>query len=336
MNHIYNIVFFFLLASNVLGQQNLILNGDFEEYWECPDDATQIERCKNVYNPLPFDDLLPFSSTSDYYNACYSSGSSGSAVGVPNTMGGYQFPFFGNGMLGFGSFDNFNIDHHHREYVQLSFSNTLVCGKKYAFTAYFNLSSYFRYSAKSLGFYFSEEELNEQDYLYNLYQPLFIDSATEINDTAIWTKLTFEFVADEPYQFVSIGHTKFDDSSSYFEVDETAPGQTYSTYFFIDSTSLIEIGPSEIVFPNVFTPNGDGINDYFEPLSAITHLDQIVLFNRWGNEIRILEAPFKWDGLSQSGQTIVEGVYFYICRPKKECIERKENYIIQGMIHLIR
>jgi len=43
LNHTLLYCLFFLFLSDYsFGQQNLILNGDFEEYWECPDDLTQI------------------------------------------------------------------------------------------------------------------------------------------------------------------------------------------------------------------------------------------------------------------------------------------------------
>lgn len=112
-----------LISFCSLGQENLVLNGDFEEYWECPDDATQIERCKYVYNPCSL-----LTSTSDYFNACYTSGSGGAPVGIPITNQGHQFAKSGDGMTGFLCVDATNYQY--REYIQLSFSEPMQCGKK--------------------------------------------------------------------------------------------------------------------------------------------------------------------------------------------------------------
>ena len=67
--------------------------------------------------------------------------------------------------------------------------------------------------------------------------------------------------------------------------------------------------------PNVFTPNGDGKNDYFEiigiddPCFKITKL---MIFNRWGMKIFEAEGkPLRWDGIS-NGNELKEGIYFYV------------------------
>jgi gliding motility-associated-like protein len=328
LNHTKYILFYFLFAFQTLGQQNLILNGDFEEYWECPDDATQIERCKYVYNPCEN------VSTSDYFNACYTPSANSTPVGIPNNFnpGGYQYPLSGNGMLGFLSVDG-NMEFNYREYIQLSLVESLICGKKYSFTAYFNLSNGYKYSVRNICFYFSMEQLDEQEYLYKLFEPQFVDSVTEINDTLNWTKISFEFMADKPYRFVSIGHFKKDGIASYFEVDANAFYQNLDTYLFVDSVSLFESEESEVSFPNVFTPNGDGINDVFQPIENVEYISELNILNRWGNIVTTLKHPFYWDGKTKEGDDVLEGVYYYLAVPNSNCEDKKKQ---SGMIHLIR
>lgn len=69
------------------------------------------------------------------------------------------------------------------------------------------------------------------------------------------------------------------------------------------------------VITNVFTPNGDGVNDTF----VIPHLEtytenEITIINRWGNVV-YQKTNYKndWDG---SG--LVEGTYFYVLRAKNK------------------
>lgn len=67
--------------------------------------------------------------------------------------------------------------------------------------------------------------------------------------------------------------------------------------------------------PNVFTPNGDGENDYFEltlnPLVA--ECSSIVIFNRWGQKVFESDnADVKWDGKTKKGKKVPSGTYYYI------------------------
>ncbi len=319
-------MFFLFFAPFLFGQENLILNGDFEEYWECPDDATQIERCKYVYNPLPASSLSGFYSSSDYLNSC------SLQANVPNTLGGYQNAYSGSGLIGLYNLDNYSL--HYREYAQVSFSNVLECGKNYTFQGYFNIGDLHRYTLKNIGFYFSENEIEENDYLFNLYTPQFIDENTEIVDTANWTLIKFDFIADKNYRYLTIGHFENDGINSYLEFNPNAVSQGFDTYLLIDSVSLIESKDSEIKYVNVFTPNDDGINDMFFLPENLEWFNQLLIINRWGNQVATLTKPFQWDGTSNNDE-MPEGVYFYMLIPNKEC-ESKKNTKYQGMIHLMR
>lgn len=326
MNHTSFILFTFFFYLQANGQQNLILNGDFEEYWQCPDDATQIERCKYVYNPC-----LSAPSTSDYFNSCYVPGSGGAPVGVPNTSNGYQNSKNGSGFVGLVCIDATNF--HYREYIQLSLSKTMECGKKYLVEGYFNLSNLYRYSIKNIGFLFSEERINSTDYLYNGYVPQYTDSITIVDDTLNWIKVSFEYVADAPYSFLTIGHFLKDSTKSYVEVNPQGIAQDYSCYFFLDDFSIIELEYVEVQFPNIFTPNDDGINDSFKPLNEqANYLEEINILNRWGNEVTTLKFPFVWDGLDLNGEKVSNGVYYYVAKSKGKCKQKREQ---SGMIHVI-
>ena len=84
--------------------------------------------------------------------------------------------------------------------------------------------------------------------------------------------------------------------------------------------------------PNVFTPNNDGINDFFAvPLSY--NITSFVIINRWGNIMyEWTEGEKKWDGYDQNGNEALEGVYYYIV----EILNCNENNQIQGFLTLIR
>lgn len=54
-----------------------------------------------------------------------------------------------------------------------------------------------------------------------------------------------------------------------------------------------------VYFPSAFTPNGDGLNDYFGPSGSLGLLSgyRLEIFNRWGQRVFSTKNPFlKWDG----------------------------------------
>lgn len=68
---------------------------------------------------------------------------------------------------------------------------------------------------------------------------------------------------------------------------------------------------SNVFMPNVFTPNGDSINDVFFPiLDEITSMS-FSIFNRYGNLIfETTKVKGFWDGYTTSGIPCTDGVYF--------------------------
>lgn len=82
-----------------------------------------------------------------------------------------------------------------------------------------------------------------------------------------------------------------------------------------DSIYVGEVLCTSIVYmPNVFTPNGDGINDKFTgQFSGVVNDVTIQIFNRWGLEVfKDDKANFAWDGTIKDGPNASDGVYYWI------------------------
>jgi len=66
--------------------------------------------------------------------------------------------------------------------------------------------------------------------------------------------------------------------------------------------------------PNIFSPNGDDLNDYFKPFEYrfIKDID-IKIFNRWGGLVFETTNPkIMWDGIAKdSGELVSDGVFYY-------------------------
>ncbi len=75
---------------------------------------------------------------------------------------------------------------------------------------------------------------------------------------------------------------------------------------------LLEIKPSFVIYiPNVFTPNGDGLNDDFRPKGVGVSKFSMQIFDRWGHVVfRTDEFEKTWDGTTKNGgDTAKEDVY---------------------------
>jgi gliding motility-associated-like protein len=91
---------------------------------------------------------------------------------------------------------------------------------------------------------------------------------------------------------------------------------------------------SELVIPNIFTPNGDGINDLFTLKSSGLKFLKAELYNRWGLLLYEWESIHGgWDGRTSSGMEAPSGTYFFIIIARG--VSGKE-YLFKGELTLSR
>ena len=75
-------------------------------------------------------------------------------------------------------------------------------------------------------------------------------------------------------------------------------------------TVLVNAGDCDIFIPNAFTPNGDGVNDYFKISGSIIVQDFLMkIYNRYGQVVfSTKNIADKWDG-KYKGKTMPMGAY---------------------------
>lgn len=113
--------------------------------------------------------------------------------------------------------------------------------------------------------------------------------------------------------------------------------QSNGNDFVLDN---IQFEPLSFTMPNIFVPDGDGINDVFTPLNfaGISNYT-LKIYNRWGRELaQITESDMEipqWNGKTKGGSDCATGVYFWTINYNISVgtseIQKKEN----GFVHLV-
>jgi len=85
-----------------------------------------------------------------------------------------------------------------------------------------------------------------------------------------------------------------------------------------DDTTVNVIINHQFIIPNVFTPNGDNVNDRFMVLSnGLDVFPEATFYNRWGNIVYRVQnvSEIIWDGRTFDGSLVSPGAYFYVITP---------------------
>ena len=118
-----------------------------------------------------------------------------------------------------------------------------------------------------------------------------------------WTPDQCEILSQDTFNLTMYGYS--------LGCDGSKDSVTNTTKIVIDKPQ------SSFVVPNVFSPNGDGINDEYklEQGAYDRCLDNlsIRIYNRWGQKVyESDDAQFKWNGRDENGNELSEGTYFII------------------------
>jgi gliding motility-associated-like protein len=123
-------------------------------------------------------------------------------------------------------------------------------------------------------------------------------------------------------------------------VNGTSTG-TYSvvinngTCIFSDSIIVTNkaLTTNAALIPNVFTPNGDGMNEFFK-LPGYYSEFSLKIYNRWGALIyETISNQQPWDG-KHKGKDAADGTYYFIVTYRDECAT--ESITDHGFVHVMR
>lgn len=118
-----------------------------------------------------------------------------------------------------------------------------------------------------------------------------------------------------------------------------------SDLFCIDTYSTeITVEESKLIMPNVFSPNGDGVNDYFIPDLASLKFVTLHIYSKSGQRVYHFEAEGEtvsewtgWDGKINNSERYAEpGVYYYVIKGKGWDDKEYNGEGFRGIVYLYR
>lgn len=111
---------------------------------------------------------------------------------------------------------------------------------------------------------------------------------------------------------------------NYFDQTYNPDSCTYDT-LPTPPTDTITQKTDTLLIPNVFTPNGDDINDVFSV--TLNGYENVAwkIYNRWGSELKSGELKIEneermelWNGRTNVGEKVPDGTYYYIINLTKK------------------
>ena len=103
----------------------------------------------------------------------------------------------------------------------------------------------------------------------------------------------------------------------------------------------LALNPQEdfIYVPNVFSPNNDGVNDFFQcyPARNVEILEfEMQLFNRWGAKMfETTDVNAGWNGNFKE-ELLNPGIYVYWIKTKVQACKREYEIFKKGDIAIVR
>jgi gliding motility-associated-like protein len=161
-----------------------------------------------------------------------------------------------------------------------------------------------------------------------------------------------------PYQWYS-GTSVIGGANSSTFMGSQANATSYSVTWFLNGCRYITTSVIETIYQdistlpavNIFTPNGDAVNDEFTPMSlsngtlTVTYQQiadvvddyNLYVYDRWGTLVyhsdKVLDT---WTGTEINGSEASAGTYFWIAKYKTKCNTGDDEQNIRGYVQLIR
>ena len=228
-----------LLLASCAQAQELLSNGDFETFSQCPDYVSQIDRAVGWSRPTD--------GTSDYFNACLGVPFS---MNVPDNQSGYEPARSGNGYAGLYCFYSTTAittapDNDH-EYVTHALDAPLMPGGTYAVEFFVSLADVSKYAVNDIGALLSTQAPYRADEFAITATPQITNaSLVMLDEKDGWTRILGCFVADSAFAYITIGNFHAGPATVFAEVPTNFP-LTFYSYYFVDDVSVRAVEPPQL------------------------------------------------------------------------------------------
>ena len=210
--------------------QNLVINGSFELYQNCPIDGN-IEDCN---------DCFATRGSPDHYGECanvFADAGTYDSDGAPVNTLGYQIPSSGSnysGLLAYGTFLNSYVPNI-REFLTLTLNQELTIGMEYMVSFKASLANDSPNAINNLGIKFTENIPFHLDNPAPLTNSAHVYTEDVITDSVGWTTISGSFIADSAYRYLTIGNHFMDNLCDTVQLFDGFVG----AYYFIDEVSVV-------------------------------------------------------------------------------------------------
>jgi gliding motility-associated-like protein len=171
---------------------------------------------------------------------------------------------------------------------------------------------------------------------------------TQIPD--LWTELKDEYyICDDKKELVKLDAGKDFDTYKWNPTRDTTQwiivGNTGSYFVVVkdfrgcsgeDGTKVKRRCPVSVFYPNVFTPNNDGLNDVYLPVGTDVITYSLTIYNAWGQKVFTSDQLSRgWDG-TYNGKPAPDGVYVYQSTYSGFSNKQPVSFDVKGNLTLMR
>ncbi len=228
----------FFGCSELYAQDNLIYNGSFETYRNCPEDY--VHYLEGITELVP-GWCINNTSTPDYFNRC----SIRSKVGVPSNFAGNMEPKSGNayaGMILRADSSRYPYSRGYNEHLQSIITMPLERNHLYYFEFYFVLSKNSGIASNGMSVYLSSSKplFDEAAESFTFVPQLEMPRDSVLDNRDEWSKFSGVFRASGEEKYITIGNFTNYNELTYETLIEDASTEIHSfAYYLFDDFKLI-------------------------------------------------------------------------------------------------
>lgn len=264
-------VFVLLVFSLTVGAQNLVPNGDFEQYDTCQTSFGQLYRALHWSDPIQPNS--PPYTTPDYFHAC----NPNPLLSMPVNAWGYEYARSG---LAYAAIvtavdstppSGIGITKNSREYIQTELLDTLETNRNYCIKFYVSACDSMNFVSNNIGVYFSKTQIKDTCHRCTLSYIPQLENIADLSNRTGWTEISGSYTAIGGEKYIVIGNFR----------DSTFTITTYTNWVAYDknrNTAIYYVDDVSLTLCDTAASILDGVSKLFiklypNPSSGIFYVE---------------------------------------------------------------